>query len=105
MKINEKPRTVYVTLGLLEEYMGLDEMLDILLQAKLRAEVEGISDVQLDITKEKGYYGDVEQLTLRIVGQRPETAEEVAIRLDAEQRETSARIKKLERELQALRGN
>lgn len=102
--MNEKPRTVYVTLGLLEEYMGLDEMLDILLQAKQRAEAEGISDVQLDITKEKGYYGEVD-LILRLEGRRPETAEEVVIRLDAEQRETSARIKKLERELQALRGN
>lgn len=100
--MTDQKRNVYVILGILEEYMDLDEMIDIITQAKERATSENITDVKLEISKEKGYYGDVD-VTLRIEGRRFETTEEVAIRLAAEQHEKSARIKRLERELQELR--
>ncbi len=77
-------RSVKVILGVINDSMSLDHLTTMLADVAQRAELEDISNVETDISQERGYYDDV-SVTVYLVGWRDETDEEMALRIQQEQ--------------------
>lgn len=87
--------TVTVQLLDLLDGTSLSELQKLINSAAERLKPEQITNARLDISYERGYYNDV-SITVTVVGQRPETDEEYAIRTE-NHRNTSAAAKEMRR--------
>jgi len=87
MMAEQYPRaTVTVVLGALSGYETLDAVAKIIAQAEIRAQQEAIENLRLSLDIQRGYYDDV-NVTIQIVGSRPETNEEWALRVEKAKRD------------------
>lgn len=82
-----KRRKVEVILGVLADG-PLDKVFEELSLAKMRASREDITDLNLNISDETGYYSNVD-VSVTITGKREETDQEWMIRDKEEQRRSS----------------
>ena len=78
--------TVTVVLGTLSGYEMIVDIEEIIDQAKRRASEEQIDGLRLYLDTQRGYYDDV-NVTIQIVGSRPETDEEWALRVKKAKRD------------------
>lgn len=84
-ELDKQRSRVTVQLGSMGSWISLSDLESMIQEAKRRAEIEGIINIGLDISYNRGYYDDIE-VSAVLEGSRLETDEEVRLRLDHQHR-------------------
>lgn len=74
-------RNVAVTVGLIEEHMNLEQIEHVISEARRRVMDENLESLNIHWERERGYYDDI-SVSITLTAYRPETDEEMNLRIE-----------------------